>query len=89
MALNETGEVIIDLLRLDDDDATRWRRMVLGSIRQAIESGDEAGIQDRLGFPEEPPNLGKRRPPAGNSRPDGVQQSWLPRRQRGELPAAY
>ncbi|MCY2988962.1 MAG: hypothetical protein NTY19_13985 [Planctomycetota bacterium] len=42
-----------------------------------------------MGFPEDLPDLSRLRPPEGNSRLDGVEQSYFAQRQRGELPETY
>lgn len=42
-----------------------------------------------MGFPDDLPDLSRLRPPEGNSRPEGVQQSYFAQRQRGELPETY
>lgn len=42
-----------------------------------------------FGYPADPPDLARLRPPGGNARPDGVAASHHARRSRGELPAVY
>ena len=42
-----------------------------------------------MGFPEDLPDLSELRPPDGNSRPEGVAQSYSALRERGELPETY
>ena len=42
---------------------------------------------DMMGFPDDLPRL-NRSPPV-NARPEGVQQSWYAKQQRGELPEVY
>lgn len=42
-----------------------------------------------MGFPDDLPDLASRRPPGGNSKPEGVEHSFLARRQSGELEAMY
>jgi hypothetical protein len=41
------------------------------------------------GFPNDLPDLKSLRPPGGNTRPEGIEQSHFRRRERGELPAMY
>ncbi len=36
-------------------------------------------------FPDDLPNLSALRPPEGNSRPEGIEESHFTRRKRGEL----
>jgi len=40
-----------------------------------------------MGFPDDLPRLDQS--PPVNTRPEGVQQSWYAKRQRGELPEVY
>jgi hypothetical protein len=42
-----------------------------------------------MGFPEDLPNLRRKNPPDGNSRPEGITESWYEQRQRDELPEVY
>jgi len=42
-----------------------------------------------LGFPDNLPDLARLRPPGGNSRPAGIRESSLAKRERGELPPTY
>ena len=41
------------------------------------------------GFPDHLPRLGTLRPPAGNTRPEAIVDSYYAKRQRGELPVTY
>jgi hypothetical protein len=40
-------------------------------------------------FPDDLPDLATLRPPDGNSRPDGIEQSYLVRRRGATLPETY
>lgn len=42
-----------------------------------------------VGFPIELPKLGHLRPPAGNSRPAGISESWAALASQGKLPEQY
>ena len=42
-----------------------------------------------LGYPDDLPDLARLRPPHGNQRAAGIEQSHLARQKRGELPATY
>jgi hypothetical protein len=42
-----------------------------------------------MGFPDDLPDLSRLRPPGGNSRPEGIEESYFAQRQRGESPAFY
>ena len=45
--------------------------------------------RELMGYPVDLPDLSSLRPPAGNSRPEGIAQSHAARRERGELPDIY
>jgi hypothetical protein len=42
-----------------------------------------------MGFPDDLPDLRRLRPPAGNARPEGLEDSFFAKRRRGELPETY
>jgi len=42
-----------------------------------------------LGFPDDLPDLASKRPPGGNTRPNGLNQSCFEQRKRGERPDVY
>jgi hypothetical protein len=96
VAVDDNGEIrgstpqarrIIDRLRLDGPDATAFRKLWLAIIRLA-EAHDPDLFARLTGFPDDLPDLAALKPPA-NDRPEGVDESWLARRRRGELPATY
>jgi hypothetical protein len=88
--LGHTAEAcrLIRLLDLDGPDATDFRAMWIGIIRLA-KRYDTALLQRLLGFPDDLPDLSQLRPPGGNRRPEGIEQSYFARRERGELPDTY
>lgn len=83
-ALNPQGQLMIDILRLDSSDHTRYRAMLISTVRD-LAAADYQTLVLWMGYPSDLPDLTKLRPPS-NSRPDGVRQSHHARRQRGELP---
>lgn len=79
---------IIDVPGLNDDEfvqsRARWFRIVaLARLH------DPALYQQLLAFPDDLPNLAALRPPGGNSRPEGIEQSHFAQQRRGELAATY
>jgi hypothetical protein len=44
---------------------------------------------DKFGYPKDLPDLDKPRPPDGNTRPEGIRESHLARKDRSELPEVY
>jgi hypothetical protein len=89
-ALQAPGELLIDLLRLDDEDTTRYRRMMLEML-VTLGLNNQAAFVEWMGYPKELPDLSRprKKPPGGNSRPDGIAESCFWRRARGDLPAIY
>ena len=86
-ALNTDGELIIEVLELDDDRATTYRRRVIGTIlSHAASNSDQLVLW--LGFPTDLPDLESQTPPK-NIRPDGAKDCFFARRARGELPSVY
>jgi hypothetical protein len=42
-----------------------------------------------MGFPGDLPNVARLRPPGGNGRPEGIEQSYFVRKQKEILPQTY
>jgi hypothetical protein len=87
-ALGTDGEFLIRVLRLDNAENTAFRRLMLDVISLA-RTKDPGLYSQLLGFPEDLPDLARKRPPGGNSRPKGITKSWRSRRVRNELPESY
>jgi hypothetical protein len=79
---------LIELLGLDSPESTEFRMLWIGIISLAGRHDPEL-YRRLMACPDDLPDLRRLRPPSGNSRPEGVGQSALARRQRGELPAGY
>jgi hypothetical protein len=88
VALNSEGSRLIRVLRLDNTENTDYRRLLIDVLRLARQK-DTALYTRLLGFPDDLPNLARKRPPAGNSRPAGIKESCHARRARKELPETY
>jgi hypothetical protein len=88
-AKNDLGLVLIAGLRLDHPRLTDQRRLLLGIVRLAEEKNTLPVILKLLGYPADLPELKRKRPPAGNTRPAGIFHSAAERRRRGELPWIY
>jgi hypothetical protein len=86
-ALNEDGQTLIDQLQLDNDDYRKYRRLIIGTIR-SLAIHDRQTYVMWMCYPEDLPDLSRLNPP-GNSKPDGVSNSFHARRIRGELPETY
>jgi hypothetical protein len=88
-AKNSLGAILIDGLRLNHAEITHQRRLVIRVVRLAEEKNNAAVVFRLLGYPDDLPNLRAKRPPGGNRRPEGVRDSCLERRRRGELALIY
>lgn len=86
-ALSPEGQLIIDVCRLNTPDRTCFRRRWIGILANIKRSKPEL-YRDIMGYPSNLPNLSKCRPPL-NTRPNGIEQSWFERKNRGELPPIH
>jgi hypothetical protein len=86
-ALNDDGQLLIDVLHLDNDDYTQYRLLMLRIIR-TLAAHDWETLVMLMGYPNSVPDLSQLRPP-GNTRPEGVDDTFFVRRTRGELEEVY
>jgi hypothetical protein len=77
---------LIEILGLDSDSYRRWRSMWMRIIELA-EAYDQEHFGRMMGFPDDLSRLDQS--PPVNTRPEGLQQSWYAKKQRGELPEVY
>lgn len=86
-ARSREGEKLIQILRLNSrkrvDARARWMRTL-----QALRTSDPLLYQEYMGFPEDLPDLRKKRPP-GNRRPEGATNCYYALRERGELQVTF
>lgn len=68
----------------DYDSYRPWLRII-----DLAERYDRPLYNQLLSFPDDLPDLARLRPPGGNSRPEGIRESSLAKRERGELPPNY
>jgi len=78
---------LILLLDLNRPELVRFRQLIIGTVRLA-RLYDPDLYQRWMGYPDDLPNLDKRRA-NGNTRQEGIEQSYFARKQRGELPETY
>lgn len=85
--LNDAGRRLERVLRLNHDsyvqERSKWLR-----ILSILARHDTVEFHRLMGFPWDLPDLTNKRPPF-NRRPEGIAESWLARRRRGELPTIY
>jgi hypothetical protein len=86
-ALNEEGEILIETLRLNNEDYTRFRQLIIDTLRSLV-THDRQTYVLWMRYPEHLPDLSGLRPP-GNKKPEGIKQSFYARRMRGELEEIY
>ena len=86
--LTDDAKRLIKILVLDSPDFNEWRLIWMRNIELA-EEYDFEQYKRLMGFPDDLPNLRRLRPPKGNSRTKGLNDSHYERRQRGELPETY
>jgi hypothetical protein len=79
---------LIDQLGLNRPQLQEFRELWIRIVRLAAQH-DPALFRRLMGYPADLPDLSTLRPPGGNTRPDGLTQTHLVRRQRGELPDTY
>lgn len=79
---------IVRMLGLNLPRSVTFRQTWIEIIRLAAEHKPELWRQ-LMGFPDDLPNLSVLRPPAGNTRPEGIEESFFAKRERGELPETY
>jgi hypothetical protein len=68
---------------------TSQRRLVLRIVRLAETKNNISVLLRLLGYPVDLRNLIRKRPPAGNTRPEGIYNSSCEKRRRGELGVIY
>lgn len=79
---------LIRLLGLDEPESTEFRLMWIDII--ALAARYAPALHEKLmGFPDDLPDLGRLRPPGGNTRPEGLETAYSWQRERGILPASY
>jgi hypothetical protein len=86
--LNEDGEILIRVLKLNSDDHVRTRYDRLRSLSIMARCAPDEW-KKMMSFPEDLPDLRRKKPPNGNSRPEGLDETWYELRQRNELPDVY
>jgi hypothetical protein len=78
----------VNILNLNRRRAVEHRKLWMEIVRLARAFNPDL-YRRLMGFPDDLPDLSRLSPPGGNSRPNGVEQSYLIQRQRGTLPATY
>lgn len=82
-AKNDAGRRLVLVLRLDSADQVSYRR------RMTMLRRDPKYVGTWFCYPQDLPDLRTRRPPKGNTKPEGAENCYLARRERGELEEIY
>ena len=75
-------------LDLNSPRLVQWRIMWM-RIAALSRKRDRRLLRRLIGFPEDLPDLRRLRPPAGNTRPVGITESWAALAKQGKLPDHY
>jgi hypothetical protein len=75
-------------LDLNSPKLVEWRIMWM-RIADLARKKDPELLQRLIGFPNNLPDLQHLRPPAGNTRPTGIMESWAALAKQGKLPDHY
>lgn len=87
VGLTTDAAKIVRVLCLNSRRLKQWRRTWIRIIELAADR-DRDLLKTLLGFPDDLPNLKQCRAPR-NTRPEGIADSWLARRERGQLPEMF
>lgn len=79
---------LILVLDLNSPAMLQWRMLWLRIVDLARRN-DESLYHELLRFPDALPRLEPLKPPGGNNRPSGIDESWAAFADRGDLPDVY
>ncbi|MDA2928738.1 HNH endonuclease [Acidobacteria bacterium AH-259-O06] len=82
------GEILIDVLLLNEADKKAFRKRMLSQLELLEKLGDKEKLKEYFGFPLNLPDLRRKRP-RENRRSEGVARCYYVLRERGELPETY
>jgi len=86
-ALNDNGKKLKRILGLDSDKNVGYRRRWMQNL-EMLRTSDPDLYQEFMGFPDDLPDLRKKRVP-NNTKPEGAANCYFALRERGELPVMY
>ena len=81
------GEHVVDVFNLNYSVAIEYRRRRIEAFSRWQDLGDTFSIEEELAYPDDLPRFDDRR--CGNSRPQGIAESFFSKRKRGELAPTY
>lgn len=83
--LNKQGKRLVNVIRLNHPRFVEDRLKIL-RLWKILAEHAPVELQRLMAFPENLPDLSAFKPPRGNRRPEGISESCLARRNRGDLP---
>jgi 5-methylcytosine-specific restriction endonuclease McrA len=86
--LSQAATKLMMQLDLNSPRMTEWRILWMRIVDLAKQR-DPLLLKQLIGFPKNLPNLKNLRPPAGNSRLEGIMESWAYLSKQGKLPDSY
>lgn len=86
-ALNDDGKKLKQILGLDSGKNLGYRRRWMQNL-EVLRTSDPDLYQEFMGFPDDLPDLRKKRVP-NNTKPEGAESCYFVLRERGVLPAMY
>ncbi|WP_161967971.1 HNH endonuclease signature motif containing protein [Fimbriiglobus ruber] len=87
IASTTEAKFIIEQLGLNRKRYQEFRQVWLKIVE--ILTSHPTAVSEVLRYPSDLPDLSTLRPPGGNRKPEGIEQSFHRRRERGELPDTY
>jgi hypothetical protein len=88
MGVDAAATKLILQLDLNSPRLVEWR-ITWMRIADLARERDRELLQRLVGFPRTLPDLRRLRPPAGNTRPAGIAESWASLAKQGKLPDCY
>lgn len=88
VGLTDDARKVVAVLGLNSEAFKRWRLLWMRNVELAKDY-DPVQYRRLMGFPDHLPDLRRLRPPGGNARPEGLEESFFAKRRRGELPETY
>jgi hypothetical protein len=86
--LTPEATLLVRRLGLNGRRYIEFRKLWIAIVMMA-EQADPELFRRLLAYPDDLPNLSSLRPPGGNTRREGIFDSYFERRKRGELPSTY
>jgi hypothetical protein len=88
IGITPEGKRLVEYLLLNANERVRQRTYLMRLFAKQAKA-DPWELENRFGFPEDLPNLRKLRPPKGNKRPEGLEDSYYALKKSGKLPLYF